>query len=540
MKGHEAVARALAEAGVTTVFGVMGDANMYILADYVNYGLGNYHPAATESGACSMAHGFSRASGTVGFATVTHGPGAANCINAITEAARSKIPMVLMTGSTPAGNPNHMQRIDLVELFKATGAEYRRVELADGVMTGVAEAVAHAANTLGPVILDVPSDLLFEDVADVGSADVVAPGSGDALEADASDLDLALGRIASANRPLLVAGRGALDSEAREALVQLADLLGAPLATTVGAKDLFYGAPFNLGIMGSLGLPRCVDVMTMSDCVVVFGASLNDFTTYKGDILSGSTVIQCDIDPAAFGRFYEPDITLTGDAATVARAMVEHIRSAELSPSPFRVNQMGKEGASREPRDEYSDRSRDGFLDWRTAMVVLDELLPTQRQVVTDSGRFVRAPWRFLHPDNARSFVSASGFGSIGLGIPTAVGAAVARPDVLTVCVAGDGGGMMGLIEFSSAVRFGCPFLLVVLNNSAYVEEYDKLQAAGQDPAFCFNSWPDFAPVAQALGGRGVTVGSEEELVDALKNADLSTGQLLIEVRCDPSASYDD
>lgn len=542
MKGHEAVAWALSQAGVDTMFGVIGDANMYTVAAYLDRGLGRYVPAVTESGACAMAQGYARVSGRVGVATVTHGPAAANCVNAVTEAARSHTAMVLLTGSTPSAAPQHMQRIDLPDLFAATGAAYRRVTLEGGLVSGVAEAVALAQETSGPVVLDLPSDLLFTDVDGVEPAEPVdtATHAAPAGRPSDADLDAALGRLASANRPLIVAGRGAVEAGARDALLELAELVGAPLATSAGGKDLFHGRPFDLGIMGSHGLPRSIEIMTKSDCVVAFGASLNGWTTYKGELLQGRTVIQCDSDPAAIGRHHAPDIAVVGDAREVAQAMVELVRDADLPPSSFRTAQLGPDGTVPSPRSTFVDRSREQTLDIRTAMVVLDEMLPRARQVVTDGGRFMSAPWRFLHAGDARGFVSTVGFGSIGHGIPTAIGAAVARPDALTVCVAGDGGGMMGMIEVATAVRSGAPLLLVVLNNSAYAEEHDKLAGAGLDPAACHVTWPSFAAMGEALGARGTTVTSERELVDLLATGEWRKGPTVIEVRCDPIVGQDD
>lgn len=534
MKLHTAVARALADSGVADLFGLMGDANMYVVADFLRDRQGRYYGSVTESGACSMAQGYARVSGRVGVATVTHGPAAANTINAVTEAARIHTPFVLITGTTPSKR-NHIQHIDLQALFAPTGAEYHRVLRPEDAVDDIARVLARAAATRRPIVLDIPADLHFQEVEYSRPVQVPVPRR---AGAQPESLDQALGHLASANRPLVLAGRGALEAGAREQLIRLADLLGAPLATTAGAKDLFAGHPYNLGIMGSTGFPWAVDVMTHSDCVIAFGAGLNHFTTYDGDILDGRTVIHCDIDPGSIGLHHTADHAVVGDAAAVARTMADQLQAAEVKPTSFRASRLGAGVLDRDPRRDFHDRSGSGFLDMRTAMITLDRMLPDHRIVVTDGGRFVPVPWRYLHVSDARDFVHTYGWGSIGLGTPTAIGAAVARPDALSVCVAGDGGGMMGIVEFSTAVRYELPFLMIVLNDAAYGAEYDKLRNAGFDPSACFTNWPEFADVARGLGGRGVTVRSEAELAEVLKTVDGLQDQFLIDVKSDPHVDY--
>ena len=534
MKVHAAAAKALAECGVEAVFGVMGDGNMYLVGDYARNGVGRYYGSVTESGACSMAQGYARVSGKVGVATVTHGPGAANTLNPVTEAARCRTPFVLITGTTPSRRHHH-QDIDLRVLFAATGAHYARVLQASDAVDDVARVLHRAGATSGPVILDIPFDIHQQDVEYEPPVHLREPPP---AVPSADDLDDALGRIASSDRPLVLAGRGAVDSGARDELIRLADVLGAPLATTASANGLFAGHPYDLGIMGSCGLPWAVDVMTESDCVIAFGAGLNPWTTYDGDILRRCAVVHCDIDRSRLGFYHTPDYAIAGDAAATARLMCERLELAEVEPKAFRRRRVGEGGRGRDPRAEFTDASGDGVLDMRTAMVLLDQCLPADRLVVTDGGRFVPVPWRYLRVADARSFVHTYRWGSIGLGAPTAIGAAVARPNALSVCVAGDGGGMMAVIEFSTAVRYDLPFLMIVLNDAAYGAEYDKFKTAGFDPEICFNDWPEFAGIADGLGGRGVTVRSEAELVSAIEDLPSLGRQVLIDIKCDPHVDY--
>src|SRR6202022_4508692 len=185
------------------------------------------------------------------------------------------------------------------------------------------------------------------------------------------------------------------------------------------------------------------------------------------------------------------------------------------------------------PRSGYTDAGSKTELDVRSAMIRLDELLPRDRIVVTDVGRFVGAPWSFLHVQNPLDFAHSAAFGSIGLGTAMGVGAAAAHPDRLTLAVAGDGGAMMGIVEFSTAVRHRLPMVLVVVNDVGYGAEWTKLRELGVDPRHALIAWPDLADVGRALGGYGLTVRTLADLAfvaDHVANAKLP---LLVDIRVD-------
>lgn len=535
MKGHTAVARALRAGGVDTVFGLIGDANMYYVLDFVRSEQGRFVGSVIEGGAVGMADGYSRVSGRVGVVSVTHGPAAANTVNAMVEATRAHSSVLLITGDTPARRA-YTQHIDLNALFGATGAEYSRVLRAEDIVDDVAVALARVAASRRPLVLDIPIDLQMHDVdyrptrfRPVGTQ---APGP------DEEALDAALGVLASADRPLVLAGRGAVLAGAGPALVELADALGAPLATTASAKDMFRGHPYDLGIMGDSGLPWATEVMARADCIAAFGAGLNHWTTARGDLVAGRSVVHCDVEAANLGRFVPYDVAVRADAGATAVAMTERLRAAGFVPGSFRTGQLGAGTSARRPRDDFRDRSTRTTLDMRTALIALEEMLPPDKVVVTDGGRFMVPAWRYLHVADPRDFVHTVGFGSIGLGTAAAIGAAVAAPGRLTVGVAGDGGGMMGLIEFSTAVRHRVPFVLVILDDGAYGTEYGKLERHGYDPTSCYVEWPEFAAVATALGGTGVTVRTIEELRATAPLLAGPTTPLLIDVKADPTVDH--
>ena len=531
MKGYEAIARALVDCGVEAAFGVIGDGNMHYVAEYVGLDRGRYYGAVGESGAVSMADGYARMSGRAGIATTTHGPGATNTITALTEAARAHSPVVLLTGEAVAtrGWP---QRIELGTLFAGTGADYYRCLAAEQIVDDVAIATTRAVATGTPAVLDISYDLVHSEVTWAPPRFRDHPPTPSSPSADA--LDEAVGLLASAQRPVVVAGRGAVLSHARDDLVALADRLGAPLATTVNAKDYFRDHPFNLGIIGSVATEYASDIVSSADCLVFFGASMSRYTTLDGDFTRGRSVIQVNPDPAAVGRWEPVDVALKSDAAATARLMLEMLDELGGEPRGFRVSRMGEGSLGRRPGEDFRDRSSHAGLDPRAVMVRLDEMLPADRAVVSDIGRFVVAPWRYLRVQEPGDFSQMGAFASIGLGAFAAIGAAAARPDRLTVGVAGDGGMMMSIPELHTAVKYSLPLFMVVLNDRAYGAEFKKLEALGYDPEFCYNDWPSFAGMARALGCEAETVSTVSELESAVARYATTDRPVLIEVLIDP------
>lgn len=530
MKVHAAVARALKDGGVDTVFGLMGDANMRHVVSYLEDQQGTFVSAVDEGGAVSMADGYSRVSGRIGVASVTHGPGMTNTLTALTEAVRASSQLMVLTGDTPS-RPDHLQRLDLRAAAGLTGAEYVRVLTAETAEQQVRAALARVAVTSRPIVVDVPVDIdgqVTDGQRPAPAASTVAvPGPAP------DDLDRALGIIATARRPVILAGRGAV--YAREELLELAQILGAPVATTLLAKGLFSDAEGSLGIAGNLGTTVGIDTLLRSDCVVAFGASLNKYTTIEGSLFDGRAVVQVDIRAENIGALMAPEAAIVGDSRVVARAMIDQLREFGLASRPWCEASTLQALDHHEPADEFKDTSSSTVLDVRTAMIELNETLPADRLVVTDTGRFVYAPWRYLDVRFPTDFVHTLNFASIGLGIATAVGASVAHPDRLTVGVVGDGGGMMGMGQLITAVQRQLPLIIVVCNDGAYGMEYHALKNAGVNPDHSLLNWPEFVEVARGYGADGLTVRTLDELHAAVAAwHEREPGPFVIDIKTDP------
>jgi thiamine pyrophosphate-dependent acetolactate synthase large subunit-like protein len=535
LKVHEAIARALIDAGSPTVFGILGDGNMQYCAGYMSLG-GRFVGAIHEGNALSMADGYARESDRTAVVSVTHGPAVTNTATALTEAVRARSPILLLTGDTPPIR-DFVQRIDLATVAALSGAEHRRVLLAEHVVDDVIRALRHVGASRVPMILDIPYSLLNQEIdyeqaraEPLGAVSLAAPVP------DAEQLDRAVGILASARRPVVLAGAGAMRSGARDELVALGARLGAPLATSLLAKDLFAGEPGDLGVCGTVSHDVAIDALARADCLVVFGASLNDYTASHGDLLRGKAIIHCDVSPTAIGRYFAVDAGLVGDAAATSRAIREMLDAAEIPAGGYDGSDLRSRLSARDPRHDFDDEPRDGFVDMRTAMISLDLLLPRGRSVVTDTGRFMQTPWKYLHVGEGGRFHHTINFGSIGLGLPTAIGVALARRSDVTVAVAGDGGVAMAYMELATAVRESVPLVVVVLNDGCYGAEYTKLSDAGLNPAYSvLAGWPDCAAVARSLGCEAVTVTSDSGLKNAVDLISEGRLPLVIDVRADPT-----
>lgn len=528
MHVYQSIARAVSEHGVDTMFGLMGDANLFMVDSFVRDCGGRFVPAAHEGSSVLMALAHAHVAGKIGVATVTHGPALTNCITALTEGARGHIPMVLLAGDTPVANPRHLQGIDQRELVKATGAGFEQVRTPDTVGMDVARAFYRAQVERRPVVLNMPSDFMWQEVThELQVLDVfTAPGG----VAQGDILDEAIGMIASARRPLILAGGGAVG--ARDQLIKLADRLEAPLATTLKAKGLFRDHPYNIDIFGTLSTPAAYELIAQSDCIVCFGTGLHDFTTDRGKLMKDKRIVQVDIEPNAIGGGLHPDAALVADAGLTAETILYWLNEAEIPASGF-TRELDIKSLTAHPMGP--DKTADGCVNYVRALERLEQALPDNRILVTDGGRFMTEVWCRISAPTPQSFVVTANFGSIGLGIPEAIGAGLADPDRPVVVFSGDGGFMMGGInEFNTAVRLGLDLIVIVANDSAYGAEHIQFLDRKMDPSLTEFHWPSFAGIATSLGGQGIEVHSSDDLETALAAIKTRNGPVLIELHLDP------
>ena len=529
MKVYDVVAATLSGHG--PVFGLMGDANLAYLGALMEHQAGRFVGAVAEGGAVSMADGYHRASGDIGIASVTHGPALTNCVTALTEAVRARSHVLLLTGDTPDYH-DHFQRIDIQAVASLTGAAYLRAFDPDRIADDLRRALDTIQAQGRPLILDIPAALLERESACTLRGHSTTQPRPPAPHADA--VDDALGMLLSSDRPLILAGRGA--AGAGDVIADLAALLGAPVSTTLLAKDLFGPEVVNIGIHGTLAHQVGAQEIAAADCVLVLGASLNSFTTDSGHLLDGKAVIQCDIRADALGRFGPITLGIVADVQTCVWTMLARLTEhGQQPPHSRRLADLRQRLAALDPTS-YVPLDRVGTADPRDIMRALNTLLPIGTEVVTDIGRFTRPVWRHIGT-RAGHFHVTSTFGSIGLGLATAVGASAARPDRVTAVFVGDGGAMMSIAELSTAVRELLPLVVVVSNDTCYGAEWAKLLQVGLEPELACVDWPSFAEVGTSLGAQTIRITGIEDLhlvEDALARRAFP---LLVEVMTDPSTA---
>lgn len=536
MSGRDYVFQMLANAthhhGVTTLFGLMGDANLFMVDSFVREYGGTFVPVAHEGSAVIMAMAYAHVSGNIGVATVTHGPALTNCATALTEATRARTPLVLLVGDTPANNPRHLQSIDQRELVKATGAGFVELRNPSTVGEDVAQAFYQAQVERRPVVLNMPADFMWQHGdLNLNVLDVFAP-----LGAVAQDetLDNAIGMIASARRPLILAGAGAVS--ACDALMRLGDRLEAPLATTLKAKGLFNAHPYNLDIFGTLSTPATYEAIDSADCILCFGTSLHDFTTDRGKLMQGKRVIQIDLTPTAIGGSLHPDVALLADSGAAAEKILYWLDEAEIPASGF-TRELDADTLTHHPAAPPSQGAErtGGVVNYVHTLERLEEALPLDRLLVTDGGRFMTEAWCRLSVSGPESFFGTVNFGAIGLGLQAAIGAGVGAPGRPVVLLSGDGGFMMGGInEFNTAVRLGLDLIVIIANDSAYGAEHIQFVDREMDPSLTQFHWPSFAALATALGGTGYDIRSPADLETALTGLKTRTKPTLLDLHLDP------
>jgi thiamine pyrophosphate-dependent acetolactate synthase large subunit-like protein len=527
---HQSIAQAIRDHGIKTMFGLVGDANLFLANHFVKACGGTLVPAVHEGGAVLMAQAYAQVTGEVGVATVTQGPGLTNCVTALREGVVARRPMILLCGDTPVTASFHPQNIDQREIVKATAAGFEQVQSPETGSRNVASAFYRARKERRPIVVNIPSEFMW---AEVRHETVVLPAPQmSAVVTEGPAHEEAIGMIASAKRPLILAGAGAVS--AKDKLIALAERLDAPLATTLKGTGLFRGHRNNIGYFGSLSTAPAYDVIAAADCVIAFGAWLHIFTTDRGALLKGKRVILVNNSPSDIGVFYHPDVVLVADAGQTADNILHWLDEAEISPSGF-ASELPSDDISVHPKGD-PEKSTEGYINFEYALDRLNDTLPEDRIMLTDGGRFITEVWCRISVPDPKSFHMSDNFAAIGQGMQQAVGAAHGDPTRPVVLFTGDGGFMMGGVnEFNTAVRTKRDLIVIICNDSAYGAEHVQMLDRGMDPSLTEFNWPSFAEIARSLGGEGVEVTSPEELEGAIEAIRARKGPIVVELKLDPN-----
>ena len=520
------------------VFGVMGNGNAYFLDAIETQTDATFTAVRHEQGSVVAADAHFRASGRIAAATTTYGAGFTNTITSLAEAVQAHVPLVLVVGDEPTSGPRPWD-VDQIALASAVGARTYTTGRADAAATTVI-AIEHALTYRVPVVLAIPYDVAALEAGPVPEAPApripapLAPRG----EFAGGMLDEIAAALAGAERPFLLAGRGAWLAGASEALGALADATGALTASSALGRGVFPDNRYDLGVTGGFGADGAMELVRQADVAVVFGASLNQFTMRFGELFApGTRVFQIDVAPTAT----HPHISgfVRADARVAAEALVERLRSAasdvhlarESAPaadesadsvrakrtSPREAHKPWRETvdiAAARAYPEGEALAPDGRLDPRSAARRIAELLPEDRVVVSDGGHFIgwaNMYWPVAAPD--RMMMVGTAFQSIGQGWPSVVGATRARPETTVVLTSGDGGGLMAIPDLESAVRAaGGHGMAVIWNDAAYGAEVNLYGLKGLAEGPMLIPQVDFAAFGEAVGAEGVVVRTLDDL----------------------------
>ena len=509
MKVAEAVGRALVASGIDHVFGVVGSGNFHLTNAMVAAGA-RFVAARHEGGAATMADAYARTSGTVAALSVHQGPGLTNALTGITEAAKSRTPLLVLAAEATAQRSNF--RIDQAVLAHSVGAVTARVTTAHDAVEQARAALRRARHERRTVLLNLPLEVQGLDVPDAALLDAHPMPVRAPVEPSETGVAELVGALEEARRPVFVAGRGARTTGSRDALLALADRYGALLATSAVARGLFHASPYSLDVSGGFASPLAVELIQGADLIIGWGCALNMWTMRHGSLIGpDATVVQVDDDPEALGAHREIALGVTGDVERSARRALE---AGGESRTGYRTPDVTEALAARiRWRDvPYEDEGTRERIDPRTLTIALDDILPAERVVGVDSGNFMGYPSAYLSVPDHNGFCFTQAFQSIGLGLATTIGAALAQPGRLPVAALGDGGALMSAVELDTVRRLGLPMVVVVYNDEAYGAEVHHFGPDGFPLDTVTFPETDIAAVARGYGFEAVTVRTPADL----------------------------
>jgi acetolactate synthase-1/2/3 large subunit len=520
MTGGAAVARALAAHGVDLVWGIPGTHNLEIYAHLTAAGIRHALPRH-EQGAGFAADGFARVTGRPGVCITTSGPAVLNAATALGQAYSDSVPVLLVSAGMPLRRPGrgngflHETR-DLTAAMAGIVGMSHRVGSVEEIPVAVAQAFATmTSGRPRPQHIEIPFDVLHERAA-VAVPDPVAVG---VPEPDGAALDAAAVLLAGARRPAVIAGGGAAGAAA--ALAALAERLGAPVMTTFNGKGtLDEDHPLSAGT----GLHRAPvhELVADSDVLVVVGSELAPADLWEGPLPAGPRIVRIDVDPAQLVTNAVPEVAVAADADRALRGLLARLGDA---PPDREVGRAERWAADLRDDAREAGARWDWLLDAIGAALGRTGVLAGDSTMVCYYGAAAR-----LRRHVPRTFLYPTGFGTLGYGLPAAIGAKLARPQERVLALLGDGGVMFTLPELASAAALGVGLPVVVVDNAGYGEIRDEMQARGDDPLAVDLTPPDFVAVARGLGGHGVHVEDADAFSAALEAAFAADRPTLVHV----------
>ena len=544
MSGADAVLKALEQEGVEVIFGIPGGASMPIYDPLVDRSPIRHVLCRHEQGAGHAAEGYSWATGRVGVCMATSGPGATNLVTPLADAKMDSVPIVAITGQvpTPVVGNDAFQEADITGITMPITKHNFLVKDPGEIVETVREAFHIAATGRpGPVVVDLPKDVLNAEVEYVWPERVKLPGYKPTTKGNNRQVVEAVKLLLAAERPVLYVGGGVVKADAAAELAELAELGRLPVVTTLMARGVFPDShELCLGMPGMHGNYTAVTAMQRADLLVALGSRFDDRVTGKlAAFAPHAKVVHVDIDPAEIGKNRVADIPIVGDCRDVIAKMVAELgrRQGDAGP-PDRSAWRGQLADWQQRYPSRYQQESDGPIKPQYAVERLRHFADDDTILVAGVGQhqmYASQWWRFERP---RHWINSGGLGTMGFAVPAAMGAKVGRPDARVVAVDGDGCFQMTAQELATSTTEDIPFITAILNNGylGMVRQWQELFFDERYSGVYLNpDVPDYVKLAEAYGAVGIKVEDPAEMDAAIEKAySVEDRSVVIDVRVDP------
>lgn len=527
MTGAEMVIRALTEQGVEHVFGYPGGAVLPIYDALFQQSKLKHILVRHEQGATHAAEGYARSTGKVGTVLVTSGPGATNTITGLTDALMDSIPMVVITGQVPThliGN-DAFQECDTVGITRPCTKHNYLVRDVNDLARVLHEAFYIAGSGRpGPVVVDIPKDVQFATGTYVGSRGMQHQSYHPKLKGDIGKIKQAVELMRRAKRPVFYTGGGVINSgsEASVLLRELVKLTGFPITSTLMGLGAFPAAnPQWLGMLGMHGTWEANWAMHDCDVMICIGARFDDRITGRLDAFSpGSKKIHVDIDASSINKNVRVDVPIIGDCAHVLEDMVRLWRSTSAQPDKKALGDWWKQIEVWRARKSLAYKSSTATIKPQYAIQRLYELTKgMDTYITTEVGQHQMWAAQFYRFEEPRRWMTSGGLGTMGYGLPAAVGVQIAHPKSLVIDIAGEASVQMTMQEMATAAQYDLPIKIFILNNEymGMVRQWQELLHGGRYSHSYSEALPDFVKLAEAYRGVGIRCEKPDDLDGAIK-----------------------